>query len=143
MIVLLALGLQSAAAFAFFSDMKSIALVCTLLAVAVLATGCTSGIAAKLNKLPDGRFATATLEETDKFTSTTIKLEGVAKDDGTLSAARMTIDHTNPWVTKFHYDVTDYYGQLSAAAKKKPLPPVPLKSLDVTPATPPAEIPKL
>ena len=126
-----------------FTLMKFALIALALVALLVFVTGCTSGIAAKLNKLPDGRFATATLEETDKFTSTTIKLENVTKDDGTLAAGRMAIDHTNPWVTKFHYEVTDYYGQLSAAAKKKPLPPIPFKSLDVTPATPPAEIPKL
>lgn len=117
--------------------MKFSLLAVVLVALLVFLTGCTSGLASKLNKLPDGRFATATLEETDKFTSTTIKLEGVSKDNGTLSAERMAVDHTNPWVTKFHYEVTGYYGQLSAAEKKKLLPPV-------APAPAPApEAPKL
>lgn len=104
--------------------MKFSVLALALVALCVVLTGCTTGLAAKLNKLPDGRFDTAKLEETDKFTSTTIALTDVTKDNGTLSAARMVIDHTNPWVTKFHYEVTGYYGQLSASEKKKLLPAV-------------------
>lgn len=119
-----------------FTFMKIAALLCAVVAALVFLTGCTTGLAAKLNKLPDGRFATATLEETDKFTSTTIKLEGVTKDNGTLAADRMAVDHTNPWVTKFHYEVTGYYGQLSAAEKRKLLPPAPAPS-------PAPEVPKL
>jgi len=116
--------------------MKFALLALALVALCVVLTGCTTGLAAKLNKLPDGRFATATLEETDKFTSTTIKLENVTKDNGTLAADRMAVDHTNPWVTKFHYEVTGYYGQLSAAEKKKLLPSFPLKNANAAPADP-------
>lgn len=114
--------------------MKFAFLASAVVCVVLLLTGCTSGIAAKINKLPDGRFATAKLEQTDKFTSTTIELTGVIKDNGTMSAERMVIDHTNPWVTKFRYDVSGYYGQLSAAEKRKLLPPA-------TPAPAP-EVPK-
>lgn len=115
--------LTAALAAVVFPPMKPSLVVIPFVLLAVFLTGCTTGLAAKINKLPDGRFATATMEETDKFTSTTIKLEGVTKDNGTLAADRMAIDHTNPWVTKFHYEVTGYYGQLSAAEKKKLLPP--------------------
>jgi hypothetical protein len=112
--------------------MKIAALLCAAVAAVMFLTGCTSGIAAKLNKLPDGRFASAKLEQTDKFTSTTIDLTGVTKDNGTFIAERMVIDHTNPWVTKFRYEVTGYYGQLSAAEKRKLIPsaaPAPSESI--------------
>lgn len=103
--------------------MKFACLALVLVALCIFLTGCTTGLAAKLNKLPDGRFESAKLEETDKFTSTKIALADVVKDNGTLRAGRMVIDHTNPWVTSFHYEVVGYYGQISAAEKRKLLPP--------------------
>jgi hypothetical protein len=118
-----ALLLAAVAAF-FFPAMKTPILVLALALFALLVTGCTSGFAAKLNKMPDGRWSTARLEETDKFTSTTIQLDGVSKDNGQLSAKQIVIDHTNPWMTKFHFEATDYEAQLSAAAKKKLFTPL-------------------
>lgn len=103
--------------------MKFLLVAVTAVALVVFLGGCSTGIAAKLNKLPDGRFDSAKLEETGKFTSTTITLTDVTKDNGTMQAARMSIDHTNPWITKFRYEVVGYYGQLSASEKKKLLPP--------------------
>ena len=107
-----------------FPPMKNSLAVLALALVALFLSGCTTGVAAKLNKMPDGRFSSALLEETDKFTSTTIKLSGVTKDNGELTAAKITVDHTNPWLTKLHFEAEDYAVQLSRAAQKKPLSPV-------------------
>lgn len=127
-----------------FPDMKTL-LILAVASAALLLTGCTSGFAAKLNKLPDGAFTSAKLEETDKFTSTTIALTGVTKDNGELSAASIAIDHTNPWVTKFHFEAENYQAQLSRTEQKKKLVPMaatkaaaPVATSDAATPAPPA-----
>jgi hypothetical protein len=120
---LLALSALLAAALAaiLFPEMKSTLLLIPFALLALFFAGCSSGLAAKLNKMPDGKFATATLEETGKFTHTEIKLSGVVKDNGELSADKITIEHTDPWVVKFKFEATEYQAQLSRAAQKRPL----------------------
>jgi ABC-type glycerol-3-phosphate transport system substrate-binding protein len=127
-----------------FTVMKFSALALAALALLVFLTGCTTGLAAKLNKMPDGQFSNATLSETGKFTKTTITLNGVTKDNGVMTAKKISVSHVNPWVIDFTFTAEDYTAQLSAAAKKKVLPPLGPKSTEsVPPAASTGEAPKL
>lgn len=102
--------------------MKILAPLVVLAAVVLIFSGCTAGLSQRLARMPDGRFATATLQETGKFTSTTIKLTAATKDNGLLTAEHISVSHTNPWLTKFEFEAQGYVVQLTPAEKKKPLP---------------------
>lgn len=115
-----------------FPAMKTPVLLAAVALAALLLTGCTSGFASKLNKMPDGRFTRVSLEETGKFSSTAIVLENAVKDNGLLTADKVAIDHTNPWVTKLKFVAEGYVVQLSAAEKRKPLPSLVTTSEPIT-----------
>lgn len=125
-----------------FPDMKKLLLLIPFALLALTLAGCTTNIAKKLNAMPDGSFSSATLIETDKFTSTTISMAGVVKDNGEMSADSIHIDHTNPWMTKLTFDAKDYRAQLSRAANKKLLDRKPATPTPA-PATPPVSPPAL
>ncbi len=115
------------------------ALVAAALAALFFLSGCTTGLGRRLAKMPDGRFKTATLEETGKFSTTTIKLGDARKDNGLLTAATIDVVHSNLWVQKLEFHATGYVVQLTPAEKKKPLPPDPNEP---SPAAVPLAAPK-
>lgn len=125
-----------------FPDMKKLLLAIPFGLLLLALLGCTSGLAGKLHKMPDGQFTRATFEETGKFTHTKIDLTGVRKDNGVLTAATIAIDHNDPWFQHVKFNADNYEVQLSREAQKKPLSPqVPAKEADVRGQMPEASTP--
>ena len=137
--LLLALATLVAAALAasLFPDMKKILLLIPFALLALTLAGCTTTVAAKLAKMPDGSFASARFTESGNFLNTTIELTNVVKDNGLFTAEKIHFESTNPSpiVGKITFDAVGYTAQLTAAEKKKILPPLtPANSTAVPPA---------
>lgn len=120
--------------------LMKIAVPLLLLAALIFLPGCTTNFAKRLAKMPDGRFERAKLEQTGKFTHTTIELVNATKDNGVLTASSIAVKHNDPWTQNFTFDATGYIVQLTPAEKRKPLPAsVPSVSSVVNPEVPAAK----
>jgi lipoprotein-anchoring transpeptidase ErfK/SrfK len=85
-----------------------------LLAVAALAgcAGCAT-IKSELSRLPPASAASANFELSGKFTSTTVTAKNYVNDGRTIKADALTFDHSDPWVTKLHWEGTQVSLQIN------------------------------
>jgi len=72
-------------------------------ALALVLSGCAS-IKSELAKLPPASAQSATFELGGKFTSTTVVATNYINDGQTIKADSIVVDHSDPWVTKLHWE---------------------------------------
>lgn len=85
--------------------------------------GCATGPIDKL--LPEGSAKHARATYTGKFSSTTVEAENLKKTPEQVTAAKITLKHSNMWVPNVEFTADDYVRNRSAkeqqqAAKDSP-----------------------
>ena len=83
--------------------------------------GACSTIKSELAKLPPASATAATFELGGKFTSTTVTVKDYVNDGQTIKASSLVLDHSDPWLTKLHWEGTNV--QLAIAPGATVMPP--------------------
>ena len=94
-----------------------------LLCGALMMGGCST-VQKELAKLPPASATAATFELGGKFTSTTVTVKDYVNDGQTIKASSLVLDHSDPWLTKLHWEGVNVQLAIAPGANITP-PPAP------------------